>query len=95
MINMVCKSCGKKFHYCSSCDHSGMQFADEGYCSEVCWHKCAEYKRNRSVFRMFLNCLSVDELNTFRRILDLGSFYDGEIETWFKEWINESTKSRQ
>ena len=52
MMNMICKQCKKKVHYCSSCGFVDYCY-DEGYCSNKCWEASEEYKTAMEEFDIF------------------------------------------
>jgi hypothetical protein len=48
---MICKTCGKHFHCCTSCYAGYPQ--DEGYCSEECAQQGTEFKECKKLLQQF------------------------------------------
>lgn len=44
MLNQTCKTCGKKFHNCTSCDNFDSPWLEDGYCSEDCWENTSDHQ---------------------------------------------------
>jgi hypothetical protein len=64
----VCKKCGKKFHYCGSCDPDG--YSEYGYCTDVCMTKSNEYVQELNKIAVFINSCSTDSLKLLHTVLD-------------------------
>lgn len=48
---MKCKTCEKTYHCCGSCDSWGIEYMDDGYCSEKCFeHILEEAKQKHKLF---------------------------------------------
>jgi hypothetical protein len=64
-----CKSCGREFHNCSSCDYE--ECANRGFCSDRCMKSSEEYKTAVAVSAKIENflhsCLTSEELKIYRR----------------------------
>jgi len=43
----ICKSCGKKYHHCTSCSLSN--FWESEYCCEKCWKAGYEYQLAKKI----------------------------------------------
>lgn len=70
---MVCKTCGKEIHYCSSCDYD--KYLYEDFCDEVCFSQSKEYKQTEHKLETFWTSLDDAQKN---KLFDL---WDGGILT--------------
>lgn len=65
---MICKKCGKKFHYCSSCDPDIHH--DLGYCDIKCYQSSDEYQRIYNNTFAFIQSLTPDQAKRFAVMMD-------------------------
>ena len=75
---MKCKTCQKSFHACTNCSFSN--FWEYDYCTEKCWKNSPVYKDNYNLIINFLNSLTDNQLDQFRKISELDSDYENIIE---------------
>jgi len=68
---MNCKTCGKHFHYCQSCDID--KYMSIGYCNKKCFENSEEYKM---YYTKLLNLWS--SLNDFQKS-ELWALWDNGI----------------
>jgi len=68
---MKCKTCGREFHYCSSCDYDRYLF--EGYCDKTCYEGSDEWKLFSVKVQKFY-----DSLSKYQQ-LELWSLWDNGI----------------
>lgn len=78
---MVCKKCGKKYHYCGSCDSEDCK--DYSYCSDGCYMSSEDYKLRTGHFDDFVATLS-DKQKTLLGLLLLNwedgyTYHDDEL----------------
>lgn len=71
MKNTTCKTCGRKFHACSSCglDHDW----EWTYCSEVCYKNSKDYSELEKAQDIILTKLDKKQLKAIYTV-----FIDGE-----------------
>ncbi|WP_298752192.1 hypothetical protein [uncultured Arcobacter sp.] len=65
---MNCKKCGKKFHYCSSCD--SIDHMDKGYCSSECYGSSDEYTNIDTITNELLESMSDETFKKFKYFMD-------------------------
>lgn len=44
---MICKACGKDFHYCPSCEY--IDECEAGYCSFKCYNGTSSWRKNQLI----------------------------------------------
>ena len=64
---MECKNCGRKFHYCTSCDHDPI--SDLGFCSDECFEASEEFIKNTADFILLVDSLNNKNLIFLYKIL--------------------------
>jgi len=67
---MICKECGKTFHYCSSCDIDIMY--DEKCCSTECFEKTEECYFWKAKLESFYKSLSLFQKDDFYQLYNEG-----------------------
>ena len=75
---MICKTCGHKFHYCSSCDYD--VYMSEGCCSEECFNKSDEYISWKKKVEGFWSSLNENQKVELWSMWDNGILYEGSYE---------------
>ncbi len=65
---MICKSCGRKSHYCSSCDYD--EYMSEGYCDAECLIKSSFYEKEKGIFMALLDRMPEDSIRCLKEIED-------------------------
>ena len=58
----ICKTCGEKFHYCTSCDYD--ELSEMGYCCQKCFYKDPKFIELRKDFEYVLD-------NTSEKVRDI------------------------
>ena len=88
MKNTVCKKCGTKFHYCTSCDHDPCRY--NGYCSDECWEQGEEHSDIKKRTIDFYSSLPTDEQRRFFK--DVCEEIDEDYLYKMIEWIEKYEK---
>ena len=57
---MECKTCGKKYHWCSSCGSCHPE--DIGFCSNGCWKSSEEYCEIYTKFQSMIESMNNKQL---------------------------------
>lgn len=84
---MICKKCGKDFHYCSSCSENLCN--DKEYCSDECMYESDEFKLKEENFKKFIVSLNKESYELFAAWY---SEYDDNLDYLYSKWLNESYK---
>ncbi len=84
---MICKKCGKEFHYCSNCISNIYQ--EYGYCSKECFEDSEELKENKTCLLSFLYSLDRFQYKLFKTIfynVPLDEYpYEGFVENFIDQ----------
>ena len=81
---MICKTCGKEKHYCSSCDYD--DYLSEGFCNIECYLKSEEVKMEKGQFLNLLDRLDNDTMRLLKVFLKNEKYM---LEDSYQKWIDE------
>lgn len=82
---MTCKKCGKKFHYCGSCDSELCM--SNGYCSDKCFESGQELREIKELIYNFLDRLDNDSINLFEYFIK--EEFVEYLESYYLKFIQE------
>lgn len=81
---MICKNCIKEYHYCTTCEEDAAKY--NGYCSNECWEKSAEYFNIKHKFISFYISLTEKQKHfLIEAINDIDYTYLEEIPKWLDD----------
>ena len=78
-----CKTCGKKYHACSSCGLTTNW--EHVYCSEKCWKASKAYHEVKAKYLALYKTLNDAQRTLMKYFLDGSDDYWREYEVWEKE----------
>lgn len=79
---MIYKVCGRKQHYCTSCDTD--YYMSEDYCDKICFMKSDFYKREKGEFLNLLDRLDEGSRNLLIVFLENQHYL---LNDHYVEWI--------
>ena len=86
---MICKTCGKSQHHCSSCGYD--EYLDNGYCDRQCFENSDFYKQEKATFNALLDRMSEDSR---RCVLCMFKSYHGCLHDYYDVWVEETLRNK-
>ena len=82
---MKCKTCGEKYHYCTSCGYAN--YHSEGYCNKECFQKSKFYNDEKGQFYNLLDRMDEDTIRGFKLFLLTRSYMlDDDYIKWIEKY---------